>query len=373
MDSSAIRSVCGNRHCRRRIARGLGHRRRPYCGIDDLDRLLRSGGKSTLDLLRRKDAADAPDAVVIPGGTPSRRDPPILRRPRHRGRPVRRRHQRGRRTRPGPRRLRRRRLAGPAPVGRAHDLDNVSGIPSWGGPDGSSRRGCLASTDSRSGTSRRASSSPPSAASRPPGRRGRPPRATGGSTTWSRTARGDPGRCARLGGRPHPRRVRTSATVRRLGGMFGVITRVRVRVHPVPEATRYEAGLSRTSRRARRLCALSSRRRGPDRVAAVRRGRDGVNLATTENIGEQTITGGCLAITMFEGTEAHAGAGTPKPGPSWWPRRHVPGRGPARLGARPFRRAVPARLAADAGALCETLETATNWARRCAQGRCHRR
>ena len=31
----------------------------------------------------------------------------------------------------------------------------------------------------------------------------------------------------------------------------------------------------------------------------------GVNLATTESIGEQKITGGCLAITVFEGTEAH--------------------------------------------------------------------
>ncbi|HYZ67391.1 MAG TPA: FAD-binding oxidoreductase, partial [Mycobacterium sp.] len=39
-----------------------------YCGIDDQSRLLRAGGKSTLDLLRRKDSGvqDAPDAVLLP-------------------------------------------------------------------------------------------------------------------------------------------------------------------------------------------------------------------------------------------------------------------------------------------------------------------
>ncbi len=37
--------------------------------VDDRDRLLRAGGKSTLDLLRRKDSGlqDAPDAVLLPG------------------------------------------------------------------------------------------------------------------------------------------------------------------------------------------------------------------------------------------------------------------------------------------------------------------
>src|SRR6201992_637201 len=40
-----------------------------HCRIDDLDRLLRAGGKSTLDLLRRKDSGvqEAPDAVLLPG------------------------------------------------------------------------------------------------------------------------------------------------------------------------------------------------------------------------------------------------------------------------------------------------------------------
>ncbi len=39
-----------------------------YCRVDDQCRLLRAGGKSTLDLLRRKDSGvqDAPDAVLLP-------------------------------------------------------------------------------------------------------------------------------------------------------------------------------------------------------------------------------------------------------------------------------------------------------------------
>src|ERR1700749_326825 len=41
-----------------------------YCRTADRDRLLHAGGKSTLDLLRRKDpgSQDAPDAVLLPGG-----------------------------------------------------------------------------------------------------------------------------------------------------------------------------------------------------------------------------------------------------------------------------------------------------------------
>src|SRR5215211_1541341 len=38
-----------------------------YCRVDDHDRLLHAGGKSTLDLLRRKDnTQDAPDAILLP-------------------------------------------------------------------------------------------------------------------------------------------------------------------------------------------------------------------------------------------------------------------------------------------------------------------
>src|SRR6201996_4341771 len=40
-----------------------------YCRVGDRDRLLHAGGKSTLDLLRRKESGmqEAPDAVLLPG------------------------------------------------------------------------------------------------------------------------------------------------------------------------------------------------------------------------------------------------------------------------------------------------------------------
>ena len=40
-----------------------------YCRVGNRDRLLHAGGKSTLDLLRRKDSGvqEAPDAVLLPG------------------------------------------------------------------------------------------------------------------------------------------------------------------------------------------------------------------------------------------------------------------------------------------------------------------
>src|SRR6195952_1355970 len=40
-----------------------------YCVVDDHDRLLHAGGKSTLDLLRRRESGnqDSPDAVLLPG------------------------------------------------------------------------------------------------------------------------------------------------------------------------------------------------------------------------------------------------------------------------------------------------------------------
>ena len=40
-----------------------------YCRIADRDRLLHAGGKSTIDMLRRKDTGvqDAPDAILLPG------------------------------------------------------------------------------------------------------------------------------------------------------------------------------------------------------------------------------------------------------------------------------------------------------------------
>ncbi|KWX68025.1 FAD-binding oxidoreductase [Mycobacterium sp. NAZ190054] len=147
-------------------------------------------------------------------------------------------------------------------------------------------------------------------------------------------------------------------------GTFGIITRVRVRVHPVPEATRFEAwSFPDFATGADALRAVVQTGTGPTVIRLSDEAETGVNLATTENIGEQTSPGGCLAITVFEGTEAHVAS------------RHAETRellaamGGTSLGEDPARAWEHGRFNApylrdallSAGALCETLETATNW------------
>lgn len=147
-------------------------------------------------------------------------------------------------------------------------------------------------------------------------------------------------------------------------GVFGVITRVRVRVHPIPETTRYEAwSFPEFATGAAALRAVVQDGAGPTVIRLSDEAETGVNLATTETIGEQSITGGCLAITAFEGTAEHAES------------RHAETRavlaahGGTSLGEGPARAWEHGRFGAPylrdsllaAGALCETLETATNW------------
>ncbi|MGV0624885.1 FAD-binding oxidoreductase [Mycolicibacter minnesotensis] len=148
-------------------------------------------------------------------------------------------------------------------------------------------------------------------------------------------------------------------------GVFGVITRVRVRVHPVPATTRYEAwSFPDFATGAAALRAVTQTGAGPTVIRLSDEAETGVNLATTEQIGEQQITGGCLAITLFEGTAEHTES------------RHAETRavlkahGGTSLGEEPARAWEHGRFNAPylrdsllaAGALCETLETATDWA-----------
>src|SRR4029077_20038196 len=78
-------------------------------------------------------------------------------------------------------------------------------------------------------------------------------------------------------------------------GLFGVITRVRLRVHPVPETTRYEAwSFPDFATGAAALRAATQIGTGPPVVRLSDEAETGVNLATTEAIGENKITGGCL-------------------------------------------------------------------------------
>ncbi len=147
-------------------------------------------------------------------------------------------------------------------------------------------------------------------------------------------------------------------------GVFGVITRVRVRVRPVPEAVRYEAwSFPDFATGTAALRAVTQIGTGPTVIRLSDEAETGVNLATTDNIGDQSITGGCLAITVFEGTAAHAES------------RHaetaavLAAHGGPSLGEEPARAWEHGRFSApylrdsllSAGALCETLETATTW------------
>lgn len=149
-------------------------------------------------------------------------------------------------------------------------------------------------------------------------------------------------------------------------GVFGIITRVRVRVHPTPATTRYEAwSFPDFATGAAALRAVTQTGAGPTVIRLSDEAETGVNLATTEQIGEQQVTGGCLAITLFEGTAEHTES------------RHAETRavliahGGTSLGEAPARAWEHGRFSAPylrdsllaAGALCETLETATDWAR----------
>lgn len=147
-------------------------------------------------------------------------------------------------------------------------------------------------------------------------------------------------------------------------GTFGIVTRVRIRVHPTPENVRYEAwSFPDFSTGAAALRAVTQTGTGPTVLRLSDEAETGVNLATTESIGEQQITGGCLAITLFEGTPAHTES------------RHAETRavleahGGTSLGEAPARAWEHGRFNAPylrdsllaSGALCETLETATTW------------
>ncbi|OYD67997.1 alkyldihydroxyacetonephosphate synthase [Rhodococcus sp. OK302] len=147
-------------------------------------------------------------------------------------------------------------------------------------------------------------------------------------------------------------------------GTFGVITHVRVRVHALPETTVREGwSFPDFATGAAALRELVQEGSAPTVLRLSDEAESGVNLATTEKIGESAFTGGCLGITTYEGTASHtaermaearailtAQGGTSlgeEPGNSW---EH------GRFNAPYLRDAL-----LDAGALCETFETATTW------------
>ncbi|BBY15302.1 FAD-binding oxidoreductase [Mycolicibacterium litorale] len=341
-----------------------------YCLVDDVGRLLHAGGKSTLDLLRRRDPArqDAPDAVLIPADEGQIAE--ILRYcgvhgiavvPFGGGTSV---------------------VGGLDPIrgdfaavvsldlrrlDALHWLDEVSGEAELGagvtGPDAERLLGeqgfslghfpqsfCYATIGGFAATR---SSGQDSAGY------GRFDDMVRGVRAVTPAGVLDVGRAPASAAGPDLRQLLVGSE-----GVFGVITRVRLRVHPIPEVTRYEAwSFPDFATGATALRAVTQTGSGPTVIRLSDEAETAVNLATTETIGEQTITGGCLAVTVFEGTAAHAES------------RHAETRalllahGGASLGEEPAKAWEHGRFGApylrdsllSAGALCETLETATTW------------
>ena len=341
-----------------------------HCVVDDRDRLLRAGGKSTLDLLRRKDPGvqDAPDAVLLPGDEDEIAE--ILRYCAQRsiavvpfggGTSV---------------------VGGLDPIrgqfkavvsldlrrfDQLHALDEISGEAELGagvtGPQAERLLGEHGFSLGHFPQSFQFATIGGFAATRSSGQD------SAGYGRFNDMVRGlravtpagvlDLGRAPESAAGPDLRQLLIGSE-----GVFGIITRVRLRVHPVPQSTRYEAwSFPDFATGADALRAVTQTGTGPTVIRLSDEAETGVNLATTESIGEQSITGGCLAITVFEGTAAHTES------------RHAETRavlaahGGTSLGEAPARAWEHGRYGApylrdsllSAGALCETLETATNW------------
>lgn len=341
-----------------------------YCRTDDRDRLLHAGGKSTLDLLRRRDTGvqDAPDAVLLPGDEDAVAT--ILRYCSHHhiavvpfggGTSV---------------------VGGLDPIrGAFHavvsldlrrldqliSLDEESGQAVFGagvtGPDAERMLGAHGFSLGHFPQSFEYATIGGFAATRSSGQD------SAGYGRFNDMVRGlrvvtpagtlDLGRAPESAAGPDLRQLMIGSE-----GAFGVITRVRLRVHRAPEAARYEAwSFPDFETGAAALRAVTQTATGPTVIRLSDEAETGVNLATTDAIGESQITGGCLAITVFEGTPEHVES------------RHtetaalLAAHGATSLGEAPARAWEHGRFGApylrdsllSAGALCETLETATDW------------
>lgn len=336
----------------------------------DRDRLLHAGGKSTLDLLRRKDSGeqDAPDAVLLPGSEDevaailqhcSQHGIAVV--PFGGGTSV---------------------VGGLDPIRGAFGavvsldlrrfdqllaLDAVSGEAEFGagvtGPDAERLLGERGFSLGHFPQSFEFASIGGFAATRSSGQNsagyGRFDGMIAGLRAITPAGVLDLGRAPASAAGPDLRQLLIGSE-----GVFGVITRVRVRVHPTPEATRYEAwSFPDFTTGAAALRAVTQTGTGPTVIRLSDEAETGVNLATTDAIGKTQITGGCLAITVFEGTVEHA--------ESRQAETHalLAAHGGTSLGEGPAQAWEHGRFGAPylrdsllaAGALCETLETATTW------------
>ena len=169
-------------------------------------------------------------------------------------------------------------------------------------------------------------------------------------------------------GRPAPRTA-AGPDLRQLflgsEGVFGVITAVRVRVHPLPQVREYEAwNFPDFASGVAALREVEQLGTGPTVLRLSDETETALNLATVDEAGgDAPAPGGCFAVTAFEGPAALV------------PDRHAAtaavfaAHGGTSLGDIPARQWAQRRfdgpylrdpLLAE-GALVETLETATSW------------
>jgi alkyldihydroxyacetonephosphate synthase len=148
-------------------------------------------------------------------------------------------------------------------------------------------------------------------------------------------------------------------------GTLGVITAVRVRVHPVPESKLFEAwtfpDFGTGAAAVREVAQLDT---GPTVIRLSDEVETALNLASVEDAGSGPPSGGCFAVTAFEGAPGLVAARQAAT------RTVLIAHGGVSLGDAPARQweinryegpYLRDRLLAN-GALVETLETATSWA-----------
>ena len=149
-------------------------------------------------------------------------------------------------------------------------------------------------------------------------------------------------------------------------GTLGIVTRVRLQLHPIPQHKRYEAfSFPSFEAGAAALREVVQQQTGPTVIRLSDEMESAVNLtSSTENIGDSAAAAqGCQCLTMYEGTPEHTAS------------RHEETRnlllslGATSLGEEPVRHWEKGRFGApvlrdsllDSGVICETLETATDW------------